>query len=187
MPMKPLEITNQRFGYLVAIKRLSKRHDSLQWLCQCDCGNSHIAEAKRLRGRGVRSCGCKKGNHRHGYAKAGKQHPIYNTWIHMRDRCTNPNADEYKNYGARGIIVCERWNSFANFLADILASIGERPHGLTLDRINNNGNYEPSNVRWATRKEQNNNKRKMQMIDQFTTAELEAELLRRRQQHRQKQ
>lgn len=82
-------------------------------------------------------------------------HPLYHTWENMRQRCYNPKHTAYKWYGARGIKVCERWNNFANFVADV----GERPDGMSLDRINPNGNYEPSNVRWATQSGQIRNSR----------------------------
>ena len=83
------------------------------------------------------------------------KHPMYKAWTGMRQRCNNPNNTAYPNYGARGIKVCERWNDFALFVADV----GERPKGMTLDRIDPNGNYEPNNVRWATKSEQQRNQR----------------------------
>jgi len=81
---------------------------------------------------------------------------MYNSWLGMRNRCSNPKNRLYKYYGGRGIVVCERWNSFDNFLADM----GVRPDGLTLERINNDGNYEPNNCKWATMAEQNRNRRR---------------------------
>lgn len=96
-------------------------------------------------------------NYRHGLAKT----PTHNAWRFMRARCENPNRPEYPNYGGRGIKVCERWQTFENFLADM----GEMPEGLTLDRINNDGNYEPENCRWATYREQMQNKRSNVLLE----------------------
>ena len=96
------------------------------------------------------------GNTKHGHSlRNGKPSPIYQSWKAMKARCQNPNHPDYNYYGGRGIKVCERWMDFANFLEDM----GEKPKGLTLDRVDNNGDYEPSNCRWATPKQQAQNKR----------------------------
>lgn len=94
---------------------------------------------------------------KHQYKHNLRNHKLYNTWLKMRDRCNNPNHKYYKNYGGRGIKVCKRWDNFALFVVDM----GERPENYTLDRINNEGDYEPSNCKWSSRKEQQANRRKV--------------------------
>lgn len=128
----------------------------------CDCGKLHVGRLPHLRSGKIASCGCLHSEmsaarrFKHGHTK-GKRSPEYNAWEHMIERCYDPKWREYFNYGGRGITVCERWkNSFVNFLADM----GLRPSANhSIDRIENAGNYEIGNCRWATRLEQNNNKR----------------------------
>ena|SRR5580765_7669296 len=145
-----IDITGRRFGRFVAIKPVKRRIRC--WLCRCDCGAYRVIPTSNLQNGNSKSCGCSG----HGFARHGKEHPLYWTWLAMHKRCSNPNHPTYKNYGARGIKVCKRWSDFTKFLADV----GERPPGLVMDRINNNGNYTPKNVRWTTWSVSNKNQRR---------------------------
>jgi hypothetical protein len=168
--MRPADITNQRFGRLVAIEATDKRvSGKVMWRCICDCGVETISNVQHLReGRRV-SCGCareagrqiKKKTPKHGHYVGDRPTAIYRIWSGMLTRCFNQKMPQYHNYGGRGITVCERWRQFENFLADM----GERPPGMTLDRYpDNDGNYEPGNCRWATMKEQSRNKRSNRLV-----------------------
>ena len=160
----PIDIAGQRFGQLIAVHPVKERHDDgqLRWLCHCDCGEKTVVIGSLLRRGNTKSCGHllkQFGNThclRHGDARNGKRSREHTCWSHMLDRCRNPNSSCYRYYGGRGITVCERWHKFEHFLADM----GRCPPGLTLERINNSGNYTPDNCKWATVSDQNRNKRK---------------------------
>lgn len=118
-------------------------------------------EAQLINGRSE-SCGCLRREKLHAATTTHKLtgHPLYQTWKGMMQRCYNPRANQYKDWGGRGIAVCERWRDTAVFIADITELLGPRPEGMSMDRIDNDGNYEPGNVRWATRLQQTHNRRR---------------------------
>lgn len=147
------DIEGQRFGRLTVLSYAGTRYGFRQWNCICDCGNEYVTAGFRLRHRKTRECR----NCAYDQIRTHGQHKTrtYRTWIAMRNRCQSETSKAYANYGRRGISFCKRWQKFENFLEDM----GEAPEGLSIDRINNNGNYEPGNCRWSTRKEQCRNKR----------------------------
>lgn len=156
------KLEGKRFGKLTVIKRLrSNKKQNVVWLCKCDCGNFTEATTDLLNKGEKLSCGCRnreallERNTTHGLTHTR----LYGIWSGMKARCYNPNRDEYKWYGAKGVTICEEWkNDFQKFYDWSLAN-GYNDN-LTIDRINPYGDYEPANCRWATWSEQNFNKRK---------------------------
>lgn len=157
-----IDLTGQRFGRLVAVCYMSgtKEHPAV-WECLCDCSNKKYATAGRLRDGSIKSCGCLLNE----ICSGKSNYKEYSTWEGMIARCYNINNIKYPLYGGRGITVCDPWrNSFMSFYNDI----GPKPsRKYSLDRIDNDGNYEPSNCRWATIFTQNTNKRNTHFVTAF--------------------
>lgn len=163
--MPAIDITGQSFGKLTAIRMVARPANTKDagqfWICKCVCGGEVITTGSRLRaGRRKRGCiDCSGAKYR---SVDGIKTPEYESWRGMRERCSNPRHGSYKNYGGRGISVCEEWkNDFLKFREDM----GPRPRGMSLDRIDNNGNYNKQNCRWASRKTQIRNSRSFILTD----------------------
>lgn len=153
------DLSGQKFGILKAII-FYRRHKSRKsiWLCICECGSITVVFACDLKRGHTRSCGClaKSNSKTHGMM----YYPEYNAWEGLKNRCDNPSGQDFKDYGGRGITYQDTWKKFENFYADM----GPKEVGTSIDRIDNNGNYTKENCRWATPKQQANNKRNNRFI-----------------------
>ena len=160
------DLIGQRFGRLVVVAAAPAISRNNVWWCQCDCGERKSIRTGALRSGRVHSCGCLRRqmlsamNKRHGQATHRARSRLYKAWCAMKTRCLNPKYGGFKNYGGRGIGIAPEWlNDFSRFAQDV----GEPPFPkATLDRVDNDGDYRPGNVRWATRAEQNRNQRQHQ-------------------------
>lgn len=164
---KFVDLTGNVYGALTVIKRAGTKNGHVTWECRCECGNMTVTNSSLLKSGTTKSCGCRRvykcgeTHRKHGQTRTR----LYIIWQHMKQRCLNPKAAKYKYYGGRGITVCEEWLSYESFSKWAIENGYQED--LTLDRIDVNGNYEPSNCRWATWKVQQNNKRNNNIITAF--------------------
>lgn len=163
------DLTGMKFGRLTVLRQIGLSIDrrSIDWLCACECGNEKVVRSKYLLKGSIKSCGCMKHENHNRYNHFKKhglwKHRLYRIWALMKARCNNPNRKEYPNYGGRGIKVCKEWSE--DFLKFYNWAINnEYKDTLTLERSNNDGDYEPSNCKWATKIEQARNTRRNHKI-----------------------
>ena len=157
---KRIDLTGKRFNRLVVVKEVDKnKYGTRQWLCKCDCGKYVIDTSNHITTGHTKSCGCYKIEFaKNSFTKHGEKYTrLYNIWCSMKQRCYDENCNNYTRYGGKGISVCDEWNNSYECFRDWSMRNGYKDN-LSIDRVNNNGNYEPDNCRWATRKTQSNNK-----------------------------
>lgn len=164
---KFIDLEGNKYNRLTVLKRdKNNKNNEAMWECKCECGNTKIVSSRNLKDGRVKSCGCLKEevSHKTNYKTLRYDNiRMYDIWKSMKERCLNPNNFEYRSYGGRGITVCDEWQkNFSNFYNWAIKN--GYSSSLTIDRINVNGNYEPSNCRWATHKQQARNKRNNHFI-----------------------
>lgn len=161
------DLVGQHFGRLTVVGQAETKNGHRYWQCHCDCGGENVVIHGNLKRGSVQSCGClrKEVTTRrmtiHGSAGRGRRTRAYGIWSGMLARCGIESATGFARYGGAGVLVCERWHTFSNFLADM----GEPPVGMSIDRMENERGYEPGNCCWATRQTQNENRRSVRVIE----------------------
>lgn len=175
-----IDLTGRRFGRYVVLRRAIGDYSHPMWLCRCDCGAEKVVRGDHLRAGLIQSCRCymidrtRQTKTTHGDCPRSGKSRLYGVWRDMKNRCYNPNVSDYKNYGGRGIVICEEWKSdYAAFRKWAMGSGYDecaKRSDCTIDRIDNNGNYEPCNCRFSTALEQAQNKRprKERKVEQYT-------------------
>lgn len=171
MSRKPISMEGKTYGRLTVLSAVGRGKDGqVTWSCACSCGNTSIVGGGELRRGNTSSCGClareltSKRSTKHGDTRRGQYSPEHRAWTSMLQRCRNETSSSYRDYGARGISVCDRWSVYENFIADM----GRKPASMfCIDRIDNDGNYEPGNCRWATRVQSENNKRSNRRVSVY--------------------
>lgn len=165
--MRKIDMKGKRFGRLVVIEEAFKRKGKIYWKCLCECGQTTFVTTSNLRSGQIKSCGCLqrelaiKTQLTHGQSKT----KLYKIWESMKRRCVSPKVERYSSYGGRGISVCEEWQRFEPFFEWAIENGYQ--DGLSIDRIDVDGNYEPVNCRWVTLKEQSNNKTNSRYVELY--------------------
>ena len=155
------DLTGKRFGKLVVIKRAENQGNNRQWFCKCDCGTEKIIGGRHLTSGNTVSCGCYRHEIKSHYIHGQRGTRLYGVWSNIINRCQNPNYRKYCDYGGRGVNICDEWrNDYMAFFLYVSALPHFNEPGYSIDRIDNSGNYEPGNVRWATASQQAVNRRK---------------------------